>query len=389
MGGVVKDDVIIVGGGPAGSAAGILLARRGYEVVLLEKQRFPRDKLCGEFLAPEGRSILEKLGVLSKVLAAGAQTVTRAAFVSPDGEELEVSWAQVLGANDSALGISRAVLDHVLLEEARAAGVTVIEGFCATAPLVEDGRVAGVKGRWGATEEEAAFSSRLTIDASGRKGVLVQHVSPAETKKANGPRRFGFKAHFSNVHGLEDRIELYFYPSGYGGLINIENGMANLCFITSQDIARTGAGSAEKLLEQTLFENPLARRRLSPAKVEHKWIGVGPLSFGRRSRAYPGLLALGDAAAEIDPFLGEGMLIALQTAELSVEAIDQAMKHQTPEAAAASIYSSLYQKRFVRRFQLCSALRWAAFSPIWGNRLIALLSKHRKLAEAVARITRR
>jgi flavin-dependent dehydrogenase len=202
------------------------------------------------------------------------------------------------------------------------------------------------------------------------------------------PKRFGFKAHLSGVEGLEDRIELFFYPSGYGGLVKIENGLANLCFITSHEIARRQGSSPERLLQETVLKNPLARQRLTGAKLEQKWIGAGPLSFGQRRFNFPGLLSIGDAAGEIDPFLGEGMMIALQSAELAAEAIDGAIQQEDPVGSLPEIYEALYRATFKHRFKLSGLLRRAAFSPFFGNQVIRFLANHNGIATAVARATR-
>src|SRR3954469_17236171 len=136
-------DAIVVGGGPAGASAAIHLAARGARVLLAERERFPREKLCGEFISPECLSHFERLGVLEGMESAGGAEVTETVFYAPSGRALSVPSEGVGGARTSALGLSRAEMDERLLRRAQEMGVEVLEESALACVLVEKGRVRG------------------------------------------------------------------------------------------------------------------------------------------------------------------------------------------------------------------------------------------------------
>src|SRR5713101_5328566 len=136
-------DVIIAGGGPAGANAATLLAMRGARVLLAEQKRFPREKLCGEFISPECAPHLERLGVLDRMLAAGPARLYETVFYARSGKSVCVPSAW-FGANGSALGLSRAEMDERLLRRAGKAGVTVLEDAQVADLLFEQAQVRGV-----------------------------------------------------------------------------------------------------------------------------------------------------------------------------------------------------------------------------------------------------
>src|SRR5215207_5298465 len=136
-------DVIIAGAGPAGSSAAIHLARKGVRVLLVEQKKFPRAKLCGEFISPECQKHFENLGVADAMSASQPAAITETVFYSTGGHHITVpsSWFGM----SSALGLSRAVMDNVLLRRAQHGGVTVLEGTTITEPILQATEVKGVR----------------------------------------------------------------------------------------------------------------------------------------------------------------------------------------------------------------------------------------------------
>ena len=210
-------DVVIAGAGPAGASAAIHLARGGARVLLLEQKRFPRHKLCGEFISPECLEHFARLGVADEMTAAGGVQLRETVFYGRGGRGVRVP-SEWFGAAGAALGLSRAEMDERLLQRARAVGVEVWEEATAAGLLQEsDGRVAGVKARTAAGARE--ITARATLDATGRGRVLARR---AEGKIA--PQRaplVAFKAHLKGAAGAANACEIYFYRGGYGGLNNV------------------------------------------------------------------------------------------------------------------------------------------------------------------------
>jgi menaquinone-9 beta-reductase len=375
-------DVIIIGAGPAGSAVSALLAREGMRALLLEKSRFPREKVCGEFITPDCLNVFDRLGVREQMFDAGAKVVDRWTLFAPDGRGVAVPMEWIADGHRHAIGISRARMDLILLECARRAGVEAREGFHVSPRLLRENGTIFIEGKAdGETVER--FSAPLVIDASGRNGVFSNQIA-RRTSLLGGSRLFGCKVHLRAVEGMRGIGELFFYRDGYGGMCDVENDRSNLCFITTEATLREARGDREKLLDLTMRSNPAARRRLRDAVIDGEWVGTGPITYGRR-RPIPGVISIGDAGAFIDPFTGSGILLALRNAELAAEIIREAFSEGVMDAGAvAKRYDQLHRARFVWRFRACALLRAVAFNSTARNAMVSMLSRHRSLVKLMA-----
>jgi menaquinone-9 beta-reductase len=375
-------DVIIIGAGPAGSTVSALLAREGMRALLLEKSRFPREKVCGEFITPDCLNVFDRLGVREQMFDAGAKLVDQWTLFAPDGRGVDVPMEWIADGHKHAIGISRARMDLILLECARRAGVEAREGFHVSPRLFRENGTIFIEGKAdGETVER--FSAPVVIDASGRNGVFSNQIA-RRTSLLGGSRLFGCKVHLRAVEGMRGIGELFFYRDGYGGMSDVENDRSNLCFITTEATLREARGDREKLLDLTMRSNPAARRRLRNAVIDGEWVGTGPITYGRR-RPIPGVISIGDAGAFIDPFTGSGILLALRNAELAAEIIRQAFSEGVIDAGAiAKRYDQLHSARFVWRFRACALLRAVAFNSTARNAMVSMLSRHRSLVKLMA-----
>ncbi|HEV2881912.1 MAG TPA: NAD(P)/FAD-dependent oxidoreductase [Pyrinomonadaceae bacterium] len=409
-------DVIVVGGGPAGTSASVHLATRGARVALVERERFPRAKLCGEFISPECLAHFARLGVLDEMHAAGGARVGETIFFSQSGRRVGVpsAWFGVeTGAGEgeaSALGLSRAEMDQRLMLRARAVGVEVWEEAQVTGvSFADEGRrVGGVRVERKGVESE--LRAALTIDATGRARALARRVegaakgngasdSDGATKARAGatPKRMplvAFKAHLENAGGGEGICEIYFYRGGYGGLSQVENNFSNLCFIVAARDVRARASDAERVMREVVMSNRRAAETLRGARVGTEWLAVALESFGRRELApCEGLLTVGDAASFIDPFTGSGMLMALESGELAAACIARALPDLRRAggrfAPLATDYRARYREKFAARLRVCSWLRRAAFAPQLATEAgIAALGASERMRRLLARATR-
>lgn len=392
-------DAVIVGGGPAGTSAAISLAARGARVLLAEQKKFPRAKLCGEFISPECLAHFERLGVAERMTSAGGRSLTETVFYSRKGMGVGVP-SEWFGAGGAALGLSRAEMDARLLARAREAGVEVVEEAQAAGLLLEDKRVRGVrlKINKGVREIEAA----ITIDATGRTRALARRVEKSAQAAHPEPKQrtkfVAFKAHLEGARVADACCEIYFYRGGYGGLSSIENGLSNLCFIAAARDVRACGGDAERVMREVVMTNRRAAQTLSGAQAQSEWLAVSLDSFGRR-RLLPavGLLAVGDAASFIDPFTGSGMLMALESGELAAEVIGEhlpQLRLAGRDSAdsfrlLADDYRERYGESFNSRLRVCSWLRRAAFVPRLAEAGIFVLSASRRVRCRLARATRK
>jgi flavin-dependent dehydrogenase len=261
--------------------------------------------------------------------------------------------------------------------------VDVIEGVSVVGPEMNAGAVHGlsVKSETG----EQRFEAPLTIDATGRARILARKTNHTQKHK---PKLIAFKAHFQNTRVAPGACEIYFYPGGYGGLSNIEAGASNLCFIISAEHVKRCHSDPERVMREMVMQNPRARYTLEPAQTSSEWLSASWESFGRQSPApAPGLLAIGDAAAFIDPFTGSGMLMALESGALAAEVI---VRHRDKLDAAtlATDYHDCYRRKFDSRLKICSLLRRAAFSPRLAELGVTIFGASERFRNRVARATR-
>jgi flavin-dependent dehydrogenase len=395
-------DVVIAGAGPAGTSAAIHLATRGASVLLAEQKKFPREKLCGEFISPECLTHFEQLGVADRMLAAGGESLTQTVFYSRKGRSVPVP-SEWFDSHSAALGLSRAEMDLKLLERARAVGVDVREETQATAFMNGDQRVRGVQLRSGDVLSEATAS--VVIDATGRTRALARrlvgspdadgqrNVVKKNNRKPGKPPFVAFKAHLEDARLAPRTCEIYFYPGGYGGLSSIEKGLSNLCFIAAAKDVRDCQANPDMVMRNVVAKNSRAAFSLATARIKGQWLAVALESFGRQAPVpADGLLMIGDAAAFIDPFSGSGMLMALEGGQLAANVITRHLPRLRTGAsfdALARDYQAVYQAQFRSRLRICAMLRRAAFVPRLAEAAIWVFGGSEHLRRALARATRK
>ncbi len=389
-------DVAIAGAGPAGTSAAIQLAMNGARVLLVEEKKFPRAKLCGEFISPECVAHFKRLGVGEQMLAAGGASLSQTVFYSRRGHSVAVP-SEWFKAGTNALGLSRSEMDHKLLERAKSSGVVVIEDSHASGLIRERGQVRGIRVKPSHVNGDTVsddYRALVTIDATGRTRALARQLDndTAGLKKRQKPRLVAFKVHLENARVADGTCEIYFYKGGYGGLNGVEGGLSNLCFIVSADDVRHYGSDPEMVLREVVMKNVRAAETLTAACARTQWLSVSLEGFGQRALApADGLLTVGDAAAFIDPFTGSGMLMALESGQVAAETVARNL----PMLRAGGLFESLtnqyeaeYSTRFNSRLQISSLLRRAAFVPGLAEAAILLCGTSSHLRRKLARATR-
>jgi flavin-dependent dehydrogenase len=390
-----RGKIIIVGAGPAGASAAIRLAQNGFGVTLVEREKFPRQKLCGEFISPECLAHFRELGVIDEMLSAGGERITKTVFYEPDGKSVAVPSEWFFQGGAGALSLSRAEMDFRLLEKAKAVGVEVFEEAQAIGLLTENEIVGGVKVR-DKNGETKEISAALTIDATGRARVLGKlaeknfspqgHRDAEKNSKNRSPKLVGFKTHLKDAEIESGVCEIYFFRGGYGGLSRIENNLANHCFLIQAEIVKKFGGDAGLIVSEVVFQNKRARRMMTNAQADFDWLAVSVDGFGARDlNPAPHLVAIGDAGAFIDPFTGSGMLMALESGELLAQSVAE---NNFSPAVIAESYKSRHAEKFRKRLFVCSLMRRAAFVPSLAKSVISVLSWSEKAREILARATR-
>lgn len=305
-------DVLIAGAGPAGTVAATVLARAGARVLVLERARFPRSKLCGDTLNPGALAVLKRLGL--EAVADGAVRLDGMIVTGDEGVRVEGKYEQVHGR-----AISRRDLDGALAAAASAAGARIEEEVLVEGPLIDPSAatpgVAGlvIKGRGGRAHRVTA---PLVIAADGRYSRVGRALRLS--RSAARPRRWAIGAYFENVAGMCHFGEMHVRGGHYIGVAPLPGGLANACVVTPNPTRRP----MPELLQSVFREDPQLRDRFAAARMVVKATCLGPLAVDCDAAGAPGLLLAGDAAGFVDPMTGDGLRFAFRGGELAaLEAI--------------------------------------------------------------------
>ncbi|MGH9820733.1 MAG: NAD(P)/FAD-dependent oxidoreductase [Pyrinomonadaceae bacterium] len=376
--------IAIVGGGPAGSSLAIRLAQAGFGVTLIERETFPRQKLCGEFISPECIAHFDELGVADRMFARGGDRIAETVFYERGGRSLVIP-SEWFGAY-AALSLSRAEMDLILLERARDVGVKILEST-RLADLVWEGKnVTGLNTR-GDNGSSTLINADLFIDASGRSAVVRRMLDKKNgNTPAKRPSLLGFKVHMKDIDLEPGRCEIYSFEGGYGGLSYVEDGTANFCFLIKASTARKCGGKAEPIVERAILKNKRAAVTLKNAKPIYDWLAVAVDRFGKKELAPArNVFAVGDAAAFIDPFTGSGMLLAFESSEVLAGCITQ--NRERPENLPAT-YNNWFNQKFLTRLRISSLVRNAVYVPHAAAIAIKILGSSRAARKLLTRTTR-
>lgn len=345
-------DVVIIGAGPAGSTLAALLARRGCSVVLIDRDRFPRDKLCGEFLSYDALPIVEEFGidlgdapVIDRCRVIGRRHSYEFEFPSP------------------ARGISRLLFDDLLLRHAAAAGAKTLDSCTAT-------ELSGTRVK----TDRGDFDGRVVVGAWGRWGRFDSQLQRRFVRD-RAHRNFGFKRHYhASPSDQRNAITLYSFDRGYLGASAIEGGRTNICGLVHASRLSGHKGRWEGFVDEIRSEERSLNNLFAAHEPEDAdFLSSEPVIFRARSPVEHRIFMIGDASGIIDPLTGNGMAMAIQSATLAAPFILQALAGKRDEAERG------YQRRHAEFF----APRIA-----WSRRIAFLLSRPRLLDTTLGALPR-
>lgn len=374
-------DVLIIGGGPAGSSAAIDLARGGIDVAIVERKRFPREVLCGEFLSGEVVRAIRQFGLYDEFLALRPHKITSFLFI-PDEN---IQSAHSLGFE--AWSLKRSLLDHMLLRKAESLGATIIQ----PAEVFSVSRHHGsYEVRCKRGEEEISITAGTVVAAYGKQNPLDKFLKRS------------FVSHRSGFNGMKYHVpdhlfrqfpngDIRLFASGgvYCGINRVTGNEATLCFLADRGVSGSHPLHALTQLFQnnssfrTLFRGDLASelRKLSP-------YGAGNIFFGKKNLVENGVYMIGDAAAVIAPLAGDGIGMAIESGQLLAHLLKRARRESVSALQTETVYISEWRHRFRKRLTLASILQSIAMKSAGGNLGGRLLKTFPRLAEEIIHWTR-
>jgi flavin-dependent dehydrogenase len=339
-------DVAIIGAGPAGSTLAALLAKRGVRVALFDRDLFPRDKLCGEFLSYDALPVLAPLGVLDAIDAAGAPRIERCRVI---GSKRTYEFA----LPHPARGVSRMFFDDLLLHTAESNGAQRFDGQTVTSlQEIRATAIVGAWGRWG------RFDQQL------QRGFV----------RDRSHRNFGFKRHYIAASPRHDSIDLYSFARGYLGVNAVEGGITNICGLVHASRLTGHKGRWDSFIETIRAEE----RQLEALYASHEpaqdgYLSSEPVIFRARSAVEGGVFMIGDASGVIDPLTGNGMAMAIQSALLAAPMLLRLIETPALRTQIEDEYRRAHHAFFAPRIA-------------WSRVVAKLLSRPRLLDAAIASV---
>ncbi len=342
-------DVVVIGGGPGGSTAATMLARMGVQVLLLERERFPRPHV-GESLLPASVPILEELGVRDAVESAGFLKKWGATMVWGSGAE-PWSWyfRETSERYPHSYQVSRPEFDQLLLENSRAHGVDVREGHRAVEVCFEDGRAVGV--RYATDEDGEGFMrARFVVDASGQSGLIAHAL--ALRRFDSFFRNLAVYSYFEGAARLpepaETNIFIESHAEGWCWTIPLHNGQSSVGVVLDSESAqgRIDGGAIDRFFHEQIAQAPRTQELLSGARLVSGPFVVRDWSYLSDNVVGEGYVLVGDAACFVDPLFSSGVHLAMSSGVLAAAYITSALRDPELGQAAAPVYQQLYYTQY-------------------------------------------
>jgi geranylgeranyl reductase family protein len=326
-------DVAIVGGGPAGSSCAAFCALAGFRTVVLEREKFPREKVCGDCLNPSCWPVIERLGVTQKVLGLPHSKLSSVEFIAIDGRGVIVDLPS--GA-DCEISVKRSLFDNLLLRRARELGAEIREQTTVTAlRRKSDWKIE--------TAPDEIFHARILIGADGRNSTVARlsNLLPRPARE-----RVALQAHVPLPREFGNRVVLQFLREGYSGQAPVSEAELNLCLVG-------GPSTISKLHHWAACQFQLP--------TDQPWRTITPLTRSPVPFVHENLFFIGDAARVVEPFTGEGIYYALRSGELAATTVTKILggkEQQSTLRELARAHAEMYHGRlWINRLARMAVLR--------------------------------
>jgi len=367
-------DVTITGGGLAGLALSIQLAKAGYRVALFEKETYPFHKVCGEYISLESWNFLEDLGL--PLSDWNLPIIRRLLMSSPNGLALEHELP--LGG----FGISRYKIDAALAGIARSSGVDLFESVKVTDIVFQ-------QSRFQTQTSAGTFSSAVACGTFGKRSNLdIRWQRSFIRKRSERLNNYvGVKYHVKGDFPA-DLIGLHHFPNGYCGASNIEDGKCCLCYMTTAENLRISGNSIPEMEKRILRQNPYLDQLFSSMQpLFAQPVTISRISFEKRTQVEGHILLIGDAAGMIPPLSGNGMSMALHGSKIAFHCINAFLQGQLARYELEQEYTDQWRRQFGRRMWMGRLLQQWFVSESRTNLLLSSLKPYPKLVSFLIRQT--
>ena len=322
-------DVIVVGAGPAGSATAYYLAQAGLDVLVLEKSRFPREKVCGDGLTP--RAVKALIGMGISVTEQDGWVPNKGLRVIGAGKRLELPWPELASYPGFGLVRTRHDMDETLARRAQQAGAKLLEGVTVTGPVIDErtGRITGVVAR-GDHKAERTYTARVVVAADGNSSRLS--VGMGLRKRDDRPLGVAVRTYYKTPRHEDEYLESWLdlwdgerLLPGYGWIFGMGDGTSNVGLGLLNTSAAFGNTDYHALLRRWLKGMPAEWGFTEENRTQPVRGAALPMGFNRTPQYHQGLLLAGDAAGMVNPFNGEGIAYAMESGEILARTITQAL----------------------------------------------------------------
>lgn len=354
-------DAAVIGGGLAGLSFSILVARAGYSVILLEKEKYPHHKVCGEYISEESVEFLKTLGICT--IISDMPRISKLIVSAPNGKILKQD------LQPGGIGISRYLLDDLLMQEAVRSGVTVKQQVKAHDIKFENDLFSIFTG------DQQMIQSTIAIGAFGKRSNIDLKWKRYFIMKGKKKRRnyIGIKYHI-NTNFPCDTIALHNFENGYCGLSKIENDLYNLCYLTISENLKKWNGDIRKMEQQILYRNPHLKSIFENSRFIHAQpVVISQISFDKKSQVENHVLLTGDAAGLITPLCGNGMSMALHSAKIASTLVLDFLNKRISRRELENNYEYQWKQIFSNRLKTGRRLQVFFGNKTLSNFMISIL----------------
>jgi len=377
-------DAIVVGGGPGGSTTAAFLGKKGRKVLLLDKEKWPRDKTCGDAISGKSVGILKEMGLTDAVEKADHGEITGLTFSSPNSSVVTIRFKGKDGQIAKGYVCRRQVYDNMLWQNAKKY-CDAYEGTTVTSVVRENGKIVGVKAK-DKDGKEYEFRGKMIVGADGVSSLVAREVRGADVDPDH--TCVAYRGYYSGIKGMNATLEIHFVKSimpGYFWIFPLENGLANVGVGMIMGDMKKGNVDLQKAMLDVIAQNPLFKERFADATLVSK-IGAWSLPFGSKKRkvSTDNVLLVGDAAGLVDPFSGEGIGNAMTSGKLAAQAVDEALTAGDTSAIALVKYDERLWKEIWNELSMSYNMQKLGRREWLLNFVVGKAAKSDKAREAIA-----